>query len=136
MAEPDFKALDAAMRAGWAAEESLADYYDNLTPEQLEAEFANAEPVEIVTPPEGISVTWKVKFAPGEIEAVTRAAREMDLPVGAYLKHLALLDSRGHALTATPGAAACEHFVISGVVEAACPACGPLPISRTVITSA
>lgn len=131
---PDFVALHKAIEDGRKAQQALADYYDNLTPEELEEEFEDGDPVKVTTPREGIAVSWQVRFEPSEVDDVCRAAKALDLSVSAYLRHLALLDARGHALTAAdvPGTACCPHFSIAPVTEAECPACGPLPISRAM----
>lgn len=87
---PDLKALQDLMNQGYRAQEQIAAYYDSLTPEEIEAEFANAEPVEVVTPLEGIAVTFGVSFAGEALHGLLKAVRASGKTTAQWIHDIAV----------------------------------------------
>lgn len=72
---PDLAALEEQVRQGHAAQEKIAAYYESLTFEELEAEFSQGEPVTVLTPPEGIRVSFGVSFIGEDLHGLLKAVR-------------------------------------------------------------
>lgn len=84
----DHAVLNELAGMGHRADGLIADYYDNLTLEEIEAEFSGSEPVKVHTPPDGIRSSFSVTFRSHELaELLRRVGNER---VSVYLRKAAL----------------------------------------------
>lgn len=78
------------MRQGRAAQEKIAAYYESLTFEELEEEFATDEPVEVLTPPEGIRVSFAISFVGEDLHGLLKAVRASGKPPAQWIHDIAV----------------------------------------------
>lgn len=71
--KPDFEALHAAIEAGREAERKLASYYDTCYADGTEEADWEEVPVEVVTPPDGVKITFSVSFTWSQLEPIRNA---------------------------------------------------------------
>lgn len=135
----DFEAVDRRIRDGNAAIEELADYYENLTEDELEEDFSR-EVTHATRAPGGISVEYGIDFTYREILAVRRWASHDERDTGRLLHDLAMYAVSGGLPVPPVLARLCRvcrgigHICdgcdtgdpcTPGAVAPACPGCAP-----------
>ena len=88
--EPDWDEIHAAIAAGYEANDQLANYYDSLSTEEVEAMWEDAEEVEVHTPPEGTRVAFMASFSHDEALVLSWAAEQKEKTVMAFIHDAAV----------------------------------------------
>lgn len=119
-AGPDWHvAVQRLSALGHRADVLLAEWYDAMTTEEIDAEFSEGEPVSVETPPEGVRVSYYCSFTRPELAAVKRWDDERytgDVVHDAALAYIHEAEGVRIALAKLKGSEPTRAEILSGLV--------------------